>query len=425
MAYAQAHRQPLPSSSRNKIIEDSHLSFSVDPAKLNPSFEAYKLVQDDTSPSKSRSYGLPSRPPRLVDIYQAQQAASRKEGNLTFTGLGYKETKERALHQILIPSSGSRSEDEPFAAYIDANSFLVVLTYDVGNDKVVGHPVHRIAGTEGVLPSLASISATEWVICNGEKVVRVKLQKVKLGENAAARWISEDEATWKIAEGQGFTIKACKRVGGKVRILVQRTRVEMGKGAGKGKEGVQGLGFQRGVKQEAEGSKQGQSSHSQTTFELRLLELDDADIAAAASESSEEAEADASKTAKLLWTVQGEEPLVTAAVGEQAAQAQSYSRKAMDRRRAQPPLLKPLLHREAGAEHHTFHGLKPATPSQLRSCYQPGSTNPTFEPTFPSRRSACHSRKKRLPCSTHPPLLQRSLRSMLRERIRKQKMRMT
>ncbi len=150
MAYAQAHRLPLPSeaSSSRTRLEEVKFSFDVDQAKLNPTFEAYKLIQDDTTASSgASSYGLPSRPPRLIDLYQSHQEA-RREDSLLFTGLGYKETKERALHQVLVPSKGQRSNDEPFAGYVDANDFVVVLTYDPAKDRVVGHPVLRLARNE-------------------------------------------------------------------------------------------------------------------------------------------------------------------------------------------------------------------------------------------------------------------------------------
>ncbi|SPO21179.1 uncharacterized protein UTRI_00656 [Ustilago trichophora] len=324
MAYAQAHRLPLPSeaasSSRNRI-EEINISFIVDQQKLGSSFEAYKLVQDDPSTSWARSYGLPSRPPRLVDLYQPQ-GESRKEGSLTFTGLGYKETKERALHQVLVPSAGCRTADEPFAAYIDENCFLVVLTYDAAKDKVVGHPVHRLdqgaipSGSKFVepLPSLASISSTEWLASSGGTLKLIKLQKVTLGKNAAVRWIGEVKARRKVPLGEdavsGAAIKACKKVGGKIRVLVQRPKTVST--LEKAKEGMQGLGFHRDAQQQTEGSKEGRSEHSKTTFEVRLVEIDE-------DEATGQDSAEIIKTAKLLWTVQGEEPLLMAKLGEQVS----------------------------------------------------------------------------------------------------------
>lgn len=324
MAYAQAHRLPLPSegasSSRNRI-EEVNLSFVVDQQKLSPAFEAYKLVQDDPSTSWARSYGLPSRPPRLVDLYQPR-GEGRKEGSLTFTGLGYKETKERALHQVLVPSAGRSTADEPFAAYIDANCFVVVLTYDTAKDKVVGHPVHRLdqgaipSGSKFVepLPSLASISSTEWLVSSGGTVKLIKLQKVTLGENAAVRWTGELKARRRIPLGEdaisGATIKACKKVGGKIRVLVQCTKTVAT--LEKAKEGMQGLGFQRDAQQQTEGSKEGRSGHSKTTFEVRLVEIDE-------DETTGQDSAEIIKTAKLLWSVQGEEPLLMAKLEEQVS----------------------------------------------------------------------------------------------------------
>ncbi|TKY90804.1 hypothetical protein EX895_000802 [Sporisorium graminicola] len=314
MAYSQAHRLPLPSdapSSSSTVIDHASLSFVVDQAKLNPVFEAYKLVQDASA--SARSYGLPSRPPRLTELYQPPQG--HQDGKLTFTGLGFKETKERALHQVLVPSRGQRSEEEPFAAYIDANRFVVVLTYDSIKDKVVGHPVHRLLQQQGAtsLPSLASLSATEWLASSGGSFMLIKLQRVMLGDGGVVRWTSGTEVRWRMpSEG---TIKACSEAGGRIRVLLQSTKTISTSNERKAKEGMQGLGFQPNAQQVADGSKKGQPARSTTVFEVQLVEIDDSDTAPATGPDEHEGEG-ASREVKLLWTVQGEEPLITAKLDE-------------------------------------------------------------------------------------------------------------
>ncbi|CDS00147.1 uncharacterized protein SPSC_01832 [Sporisorium scitamineum] len=307
MAYSQAHRLPLPSdpSSSSNI---RNLSFVVDQTKLDPSFEAYKLVQDASA--KSKSYGLPSRPPRLTELYQP---AHSQDGKLTFAGLGYKETKERALHQVLVPSRGERGTDEPVAAYIDANGFVVVLTYDGVKDKVVGHPVCRLDRGGSALPSLASISATEWLAISGESLLLIRLQSVKLGEGGVVRWTGGTQTRWGMpTEG---TIKACSKVGGKIRVLLQSTKTTTS-GVGKAKEGMQGLGFQSSSQQVANSSKDGQQARSSTMFQVQLVEIDDSD-AAASTGLDEHGDEQPVRVAELLWTIQGEEPLITAKLHEQ------------------------------------------------------------------------------------------------------------
>ncbi|SJX60628.1 uncharacterized protein SRS1_11850 [Sporisorium reilianum f. sp. reilianum] len=312
MAYSQAHRLPLPSdpsSSTRPRIDQANLSFVIDQTKLNPSFEAYKLVQDASARSSTKSYGLPSRPPRLAELYQPSQGS--QDGKLTFAALGYKETKERALHQVLVPSSGERGVDEPFTAYIDANGFVVVLTFDAAKDKVVGHPVHRLAQGEAAvsLPSLASISATEWLATSGTGLVLIKLQSVSLGDSGVVRWTSGIETRWKIPS-KG-TIKACNKVDSKTRILLQSIKTTTSEVA-KAKEGMQGLGFKPSAQQVAGGSKDGQPGRSSTIFQVQLVEIDDSGSAASTGASE-----DALRDAKLLWTVQGEEPLIIAKLDEQ------------------------------------------------------------------------------------------------------------
>ncbi|SOV02336.1 uncharacterized protein UDID_00879 [Ustilago sp. UG-2017a] len=315
MAYSQAHPLPLPfEPSFSKLHPDSRsVSFEVDHSKLNPKFEAYKLVQDDPSSSSYsvRSYGLPSRPPRLTDLYQSSPGADRKEGKLTFAGLDYKKTKERALHQVFVPSSGRRDQAEPFAAYIDANRFVVVLTYDAGRDKVVGHPVHRLSGEEQSLSSLASVWPTEWVASGGGTVVLIRLQSISVGENGGVLWISESETKWRLPlvedADRGARIKACKRIDGKVRLLIQSTKTVAASVSGKA--GMQGLGFQNAASQQANDSKAAKPGSSQTLFKVQLFELDET--------TEKEDDAQDTKTAGLLWSIEGEEPLITATLGEQ------------------------------------------------------------------------------------------------------------
>lgn len=328
MAYAQAHRLALPSeaSSSRDPTGKPKLSFVVDPTKLNPAFEAYKLIQDDSASLAARSYSLPSRPPLLVDLYQSRVDTARRQEKLTFTGLGYKQTKERALHQILVPSLGHRQVDEPFAGYIDANRFVVLLTYDAAKDRIVGHPVLRLdhevqPGTHGeeALPSLASLSATEWIASSGTQIILLKLHRIKLGDSGVVRWTSGTERRWKIPFGdksmRGATVKTCTRVSGKVRVLVQITKSVSATGSGKGSEAMQGLGFQRGALQQTEDSNNTRSIATSTVFEVRLLEVDES--RAIPSPDTSDPTAAGTPTAELLWTVQSEEPLITAELGEQ------------------------------------------------------------------------------------------------------------
>ncbi|KAJ9476589.1 CS domain-containing protein [Pseudozyma hubeiensis] len=308
MAYSQAHRLPLPAeASTSSLTGPDSLSLKVDQALLNPRFEAYKLVQDDPSCSSIRSHTLPSRPPRLTDLYRSHHA--KRDGNLTFSGLGYKETKERALHQVLVPTAGTREGDDPFAAYVDANGFVVALTFDAGKDRLVGHPVYRLEATGEAIPSLASVSTTEWLVCGGGDVVLIRLQKVSSGNEAAGavRWISGAETRSTVDEG--YTIKGCKRVGSKIRALLQRSRKAEG---GAGREDMQGLGYPKGA-QSAERSNTEPKSGSGTTFEVQLVELDGVESAAVElQEGGHE-----TQTATVLWSAQGEEPLIMAKVDEQ------------------------------------------------------------------------------------------------------------
>lgn len=329
MAYSQAHRLPLPSeaaSSSRSRFQDANLAFIVDHAKLNPSFEAYKLVQDEASSSVATSYGLPSVPPKLIDLYTASGGEARKQGNLTVTGLGYRETKERSLHQVLVPSFGERKADEPFAAYIDSNRFVVALTYDAERDRVIGHPVHRLNRgavpmakrfTEP-LPSLGSISPTTWVVSAGGTVKLLQLQKSSLGIAATVRWSGEVEGRYRISLGEdatsGATIKACHEVDGKTRVLLQYSKSATLAGARKDRGGMQGLGFQRHSDQQTQGSREGASEHSQTVFEVQLIELGGTDTETS-SGTIGETRAEIIPKAKVLWSVQGEEPLATAKLG--------------------------------------------------------------------------------------------------------------
>ncbi len=152
MAYANAHRLPLPPDPPSGASTSrSSTTLDVDAAKLHPAFEAYKLAADaGPSTPSARAYVLPSRPPQLAELYQPPEGGDRREGSLTFTGLGYKETKERAVHQLLIPAAGTRHHDDPIAGYIDANRFVVLLTYSSETDKITGHPVHRLEQTQGL-----------------------------------------------------------------------------------------------------------------------------------------------------------------------------------------------------------------------------------------------------------------------------------
>lgn len=318
MAYAQAHRTPLPAEGS---ASRTGPSFVVDQAMLNSKFEAYKLIQDDDPLSIAvKSYGLPSRPPRLADLYQSRKEGKR-EGKLTFTGLGYKETKERALHQLLVPSRGTRRQDEPFAAYIDANGFVVALTYDAGNDKVLGHPVHRLsqrpASDNGdcgePLPSLASVSSTQWIASdvNGELVL-LRLGKNQLGENGIVRWTARLAFRWTASfSGTAIpgSIKACKKLGSKVRVLVQSIQTDT-KRAANSKQSVQGLGFQKGGQQPTKTTAERQT-RSQTAFEVRLLEITDDDVS-----ETNNVEGERNRPAALLWTVHSDEPLMQAQLGE-------------------------------------------------------------------------------------------------------------
>lgn len=316
MAYAQAHRLPLPSDPSSS--HGPTLSFDIDPSKLNPSFEAYKLVQDDASTS-SRSYDLPFRPPRLTDIYHPH-GTQRYSGEVAFTGLGLKQTKERALHQILVPSSGPRRADEPFAAYIDADWFLFVLTYDTEKDKVTAHPVRRLVQMAG-LPSLASLSPTSWLALDGESLILIELQKLRLlWENGALRWCEESSKRWTIPDLETIgTIKACKRMGnGKARILVQNIKTAGVAGKEKAKEGMQGLGYPKNDQEREKEPKASPSGYNRTTFEVRLIEVDCTD-AKASTKRTDRNWQEQLLAAKVLWTVSGGEPLIMAEVGEQGS----------------------------------------------------------------------------------------------------------
>ncbi|GAC99314.1 hypothetical protein PHSY_006915 [Pseudozyma hubeiensis SY62] len=307
MAYSQAHRLPLPAeASTSQLTGPDSLSFKVDQALLNPRFEAYKLVQDDPTCSSIRSHTLPSRPPRLVDLYQSRHV--RQDGNLTFTGLGYKETKERALHQVLVPAAGTREGDDPFAAYVDANGFVVALTFDTGRARVVGHPVYRLEASGEAMPSLASVSATEWLVCGGGDVVLIELQKVSSGNDAGSvRWTSGTETRSTV--GEGYTIKGCKRVGSKIRVLLQRSRKAEGS---VGRGDMQGLGYQKGA-QPAERSNTGRISGGGTSFEVQLVELNGVESATVELQNGGQE----TRSATVLWNAQGEEPLIMAKLDEQ------------------------------------------------------------------------------------------------------------
>lgn len=311
MAYSQSHRLALrthPALSSGSRIDPAILRFPIDPSKLNARFEAYKLIQDDAS-SCVKSYALPSRPPPLCELYQPQGEGGRAKFKVS--ALGYKETKERSLYQVLVPAVGERRADEPCAAYIDTNRFLVVLTYNVADDRVIGHPVHRLLSDQESLPSLASISATEWLVYSADVLVLLRLQNVNLGnEHRSARWISAEERRWKV-ERRG-TIKASRRSESKIHVLIQSTKT-ITVDAESANEGMQGLGFQPSS-QKSGASKTEQSARSSTVFDVRLVELDLADPA---STGSDKDDADVMSDATLLWEVRGEEPLIMASLDEQ------------------------------------------------------------------------------------------------------------
>ncbi len=309
MAYANAHRLPLPSDvPSGASTSRSSTTLDVDAARLTPAFEAYKLAADagPSSPS-SRAYALPSRPPQLTELYQPPVGGDRREGSLTFTGLGYKETKERAVHQLLIPAAGQREQDDPIAGYIDANRFVVLLTYDSEIDKVTGHPVCRLEQSQG-LPSLASIAPTTWLACDGENLVLIRLQKVTLRDRGAVRWSSASTESWKIPpieEQAGTTIKAHTHVGGAIRVLLQTTKTVSKAGKTGANDGLQGLGFARSDEKPKTDTRDQGSKHARTVFEVRLVEINDS------LERSDETSG-IERTAKVLESVQGDEPLLSA-----------------------------------------------------------------------------------------------------------------
>lgn len=309
MAYANAHRLPLPPDPPSGASTSrSSTTLDVDAAKLHPAFEAYKLAADaGPSTPSARAYVLPSRPPQLTELYQQPAGGNRREGSLTFTGLGYKETKERAVHQLLIPAAGTRHHDDPIAGYIDANRFVVLLTYSSETDKITGHPVHRLEQTQG-LPSLASIAPTTWLACDGENLVLIRLQKITLGEGAAVRWSSASTESCKIPaiERQaGTTIKAHTHVGGAIRVLLQTTKT-VSKAVKTGtSDGLQGLGFARSDEKPQMETRDETSKHARTLFDVRLVEINDS------LEQSDETSG-IERTAEVLGSVQGDEPLLSA-----------------------------------------------------------------------------------------------------------------
>lgn len=307
MAYAQAHLLPLPSEPSSS--RGQSLAFTVDQTKLSPAFEAYRLIQDDPSKSNfgSTSFALPGRPPSLIDLYQS--SSGQGENKLVFTGLGYKETKERALHQVLVPAAGDSDGDKPFAAYVDANGFIVVLTYDADRKRVVGHPVYRLQ-QQAFLPSLASISSTTWLASDGQSLMQIKLQKTQPAANGIVRWISEALVEWRVKSGEIGAIKACNQMSQRIRVLLQSSKTKLVKGKGKETEAMQGLGFQRDG-QGQKSARNGSSGHSHTHFELQLVDVDNADSGL---------ESEGPRTARVLWTLEGDEPLITSKLDEQESQ---------------------------------------------------------------------------------------------------------
>ncbi len=135
----------------------------------------------------------------------------------------------------------------------------------------------------------------------------IRLQKITLGEGAAVRWSSASTESCKIPaiERQaGTTIKAHTHVGGAIRVLLQTTKT-VSKAVKTGtSDGLQGLGFARSDEKPQMETRDETSKHARTLFDVRLVEINDS------LEQSDETSG-IERTAKVLGSVQGDEPLLT------------------------------------------------------------------------------------------------------------------
>ncbi len=141
-----------------------------------------------------------------------------------------------------------------------------------------------------------------------------------MGESGIARWTTDTVARWRIPPADASadavdevpgTIKAVQKVDTKLRILLQSTKLAAKIGDLKGAEGMQGLGFRRDGPQQQRVSSEGQS---QTTFEVRLVEIAIDGVGQGTTRDDTK-----TRTAKVLWTVRGDEPLITATLTDQEA----------------------------------------------------------------------------------------------------------
>ncbi|PWZ01434.1 hypothetical protein BCV70DRAFT_198863 [Testicularia cyperi] len=286
--------------------------FPVDQAKLHPRFEAYRLIQDDAL--SMSAHVLPSLPPSLPDVYasipsaSASSSSSSSSVNPSAAALRYKETKARALHQILVPAhhhltskDGTADLDTaPFAAYFDRDGFVVLLTYDASSDRVIAHPVHRLAvaqvpadaeaskthgcqqqGYHRNLPSLHSVAPDLWIAADGAGSLHV-LHLAKFAQpSGAIRWATRSSQEWTLPHDASevfgraipFSIKARVESGAdrqRYQLLLQASRTVL---SSVSEKQMDGLGFQAaGCGSPTSSRVQGTSS--QTVFDIFSAELD-------------------------------------------------------------------------------------------------------------------------------------------------------
>lgn len=232
-------------------------SFKVDRALLNSHFEAYKL---DTSPHGEKSCRLPSR------------ASFHTTSDSTL--LGYKQLKDIHNAQRLVP--GSR---RGHAAYIDAAGFVMLVVLSK-TSRPSFHPLRNLSMQSGsessassTVPSLLSLPAGQWLVCDGQSGVLTLLDTVQAGRRWSARVIK----IYKVEHGwEGLRLLSVQRIQQSLLTAIQRTRK---------------------VANNDEGSRLGTSK---TVFDVAMVSLP---------QDSETTESSAPLSVRPIWTKSGEEPV--------------------------------------------------------------------------------------------------------------------
>ena len=309
MAYSAAFQSPLPSSSGSS--KNNYASFPVDHGRLNPHFEAYRLIQEDEDGDSGsvshHSLPLPSQPLPLADIYDF----GLNHGTQRST-LGFKETKQRASHRFLVPANGTSSSptDGPVAAYIDQNGFVVLLAFaaspsTAASPRLVGHPVHHLdlhssQEPDRMLPSLVSVSPTLWLASDGSGKLHVlQIEPVPSPHGGPSRWISAHVRTAALRPNEStapvpFAVfQADKDSDGKIQVLLQSVRRLTEASSKQQSSSFRGLGYQAA----SNTSTLTSAAAAKVVFDVHLACFDPTPAE------------DGDRALLVKWTVTGDEPL--------------------------------------------------------------------------------------------------------------------